>query len=153
MHASLEWQEIRSLPHLEHRKSYTRPQRIVTPNAMTLRTREMSIALLFICFRLRRRLIAMSTGVSRQIWGRRVDRNKQTTFQDEGRNATNRGIYPQEYCQAHLINNAIEGLPGHRRRVKKANDHYRGDACHPHNIREHDQLGDRDGERILFKDL
>jgi len=84
----------------------------------------------------------MSTGLACQTW-RRVDYDKRTTLQDQGRYATNRGIYRQEYGQARLINDAIECLPRHRRRVKKANDRYCDYAYHPHNIREHDQLGDK----------
>lgn len=93
----------------------------------------------------------MSTGVGYQIWWRRANCDKKITFQDEGSNTTNCGISPQEYRQARLINDAIEGLPRDRRRVKKANDHYRDYAYYERNIREYDQLGENDSKRILFK--
>ena len=123
-HASLEREDIRGLPHILHRKTYTRPQRMVTPKAMTLRTREISNPLAITSCRLRRSLIAMSTGVGYQTWRRRDGCDKWITFQDEGSNTTNGGIQPQEYRQPRLINDAIEGLPRNRRWVKIANDHY-----------------------------
>lgn len=61
MHTSLEWEDFRWLPHIVYRQSYTKPKRIVTPNAMTLEMREISIPAAIILCRLRWRSIAMST--------------------------------------------------------------------------------------------
>jgi len=44
-HTSLEWEDFRWPPGIEHRISYAAPKRIVTPNAMTLSIREISILL------------------------------------------------------------------------------------------------------------